>query len=297
MIRSMCLVISATIGIALSAQAQQVADSADVLIFSGSFTTGSREFVRIFLQKGQVYRAEVNVGAVSFTLRPRHAGGDTPTIVEIRGGLGAAESVYEIYPFKDDEYEIKVGDFPEGETASLNIYRDIHASRRRQGIANRGSKWQMGLEFGAGHHGNYRVSPTEQSNKIDRAGGDYEACVLISGSGPLWGCVLGVNVHSSNAASRITWFYVEPRFRLAGATSRVSPEVGLLLRAAFGSSQDEALYNPKLLAPGAYLRISLGSGLGKGLAVIVSGSRGFLLGKGTENETFNRFSAAVSFSF
>jgi len=60
-IRAISLVVAATIGIALSAEAQQPVDSADVRVFSGSFTAGSQEFVRIFLEKGQVYRAEVNL--------------------------------------------------------------------------------------------------------------------------------------------------------------------------------------------------------------------------------------------
>ncbi len=297
MIRSIALVAATTVGIALSAQAQQPADSADVLVFSGSFTTGSREFVRVFLQQGQVYRAEVSVGVVSFTLRPRRAGGDIPNILEIRGGPGNSESVYEIYPFKDDDYEIRVEDFPEGETATLKIYRDVHASRRRQGIAKAGSRWTMGLEFGLSHHANYRISPTEETNQIDRAGADYEGCALISGDSRLWGCALGINVHSAEGTARITWFYIEPRYRVIAVKHGVRPELGILFRGAFGSSGDEALYNPKMLAPGAYCRISLGPRQGKGFSLGVSASHAFISSRGDENADFNRVTAALSFSF
>jgi hypothetical protein len=293
----MGLVVAATFGIVVSAQAQQPADSADVLVFSGSFTTGSREFVRVFLQNGQVYRAEVNVGAVSFRIRPRHPDrGEPPTVVQIRTDAASGESVYEIRPFQDDEYEVKVEDFPEGETATLNIYRDIRASRRRQGIvANRGGgHTSVGIEFAAGSHTNYQISPLESFNKVDRAGANVEGCLLLHPGVPgVWGCIIGVGLHNSSGTTKITWFFAEPRFRLAGGAERMRPEFGVLTRAAIATAEG----NPTFVALGAYARLWLGSVPGKGLSVGVSGFHAFLFGTKADQDTFNQFTAALSYSF
>jgi hypothetical protein len=272
-------------------------DSADVLVLTHSFVAGSREFVRVFLQKGQVYRAEINLGQVGFTIRPRHPGGDTPTLARVRGGLGASrESVWEIYPFKDDEYEVQVSDFPEGEAATLNIYRDIVASQRRQGIATKpGTHWFLGIEAGIASHGSYRISVFEVDP--DRSGTDFEGCLTLRPSGgSFWGCLIGATNHSGTNAEDVLWLYVEPRFAVVRGGTLRRPELGILLRGGFGSSQ-EAGANPAELGFGAYLRVWPSPIAGKGISIGASLLYHKLLGVQDLNESYTSGGMSIGVAF
>lgn len=305
MIRSIPLVAVAALGIALSAHAQQPADSADVLVFSGSFTAGTREFARVFLQKGQVYRAEINMGAVFFRIRSRHPGGDTPTIAQIRGGAGSGESVYEIYPFNDEEYEVLVGDYPEGETATLNIYRDVHASRRRQGIASAGgSHWYIGLELAYDHHGSYPISIYE--NNPDRSASDLEGCLTLRPSGGRFSaCIIGITRHSGKRAVDVLWVYTEPRVAIIRGGGVTRPEVGVLLRGGFGSSQStgnppfivDAGAKPAMIGFGGYIKIWPSGTTGRGLNAGLSAQHVFLSGVQGITPTFDQVGVNVGFAF
>jgi hypothetical protein len=301
-------VIAALIVMSTPGMAQEPADSADVLVFSHSFTAGSGEFVRVFLQAGQVYRAEINLGEVSFTIRPRRPGGETPTVVLIRGGLAASnEAVYEIYPFKDDEYQIQVLDVPQGESGSLHIYRDIAASRRRQGIVKKGGGgYAFGLEVAAGFHSDYRVSQLEQTFNAKRQGSDWEGCLEFHPvGGRFWGCLFGVSRHTSDSAPTVTWFFVEPRIRLAGGTAGQRLEFGALFRGGFGSTSEDSNNpftepgnsTPAFLAPGAYLRYWFGRTPGKGLSIGVSIYQAFLVGTDGGSGSFNHVGGAISYLF
>lgn len=63
----------------------------DVLVLSHSFKAGLGEFVRVFLMQGEVYRAEINLDRVSFSIRPRHPGSKPPTVMPLRGNDGTGE--------------------------------------------------------------------------------------------------------------------------------------------------------------------------------------------------------------
>lgn len=305
MIRPLRWGLAAAMLCTVQVEAQQ--DSADVLVLTHSFVAGSREFVRVFLQKGQVYRAEINLGQVGFTIRPRHPGGDTPTLAKVRGGLGAStESVWEIYPFKDDEYEVQVSDFPEGEAATLNIYRDIVASQRRQGIASKpGTHWFLGIEGGIASHGSYRISVVETDP--DRSNTGFDGCVTLRPSGgAFWGCLIGVAKHSGKNAVDVLWLYVEPRFALVKGGGLRRPELGVLLRGGFGSSQDptgqspfnfDPGANPAEIGFGAYLRIWPSAIAGKGISVGGSVIYHKLLGVQDLNESYTSGGVSIGFAF
>lgn len=311
MLRLLRLTVAAALVLAARVGAQEPeADSADVRIFSGSFTAGSREFARMFLQKGQVYRAEVSLGQVSFVIRPRRFGGEVPATARIRGGPGSGESVYEIYPFADDEYEVIVQDFPAGETATLTIYRDIRASRRRQGVIagqdDGRNRWSVGLEFGVGHHGDYHISQLDAVRDEKRGGIDMEGCLMVKGARTLWGCAIGVSVHRANDTPRILWFFSEPRFRVRNWGGRLHPEFGVLVRGALGTAEDqegdiffgaEGQDNPAFFGAGGYLRLWLGSEVGKGPSIGVSLLHALVFGTSTEKDRFTRLGASVAFSF
>lgn len=312
MLRNAAFSVAALVFSVLPVAAQEPADTADALVLSHTFSSGSREFVRIFLDAGQVYRAEINVGAVTFTIRPRRSGDESPTVALVRGGTAASgESVYEIYPFKEGEYEIQVLDFPANETGHLRIFRDIRASQRRRGIAlGNGGGWTAGLELGAGYHGDYQVSFFEQAAGYDRAGGGFEGCLsLRSLSSRGWACLIGVARHTADNAPSVTWFFVEPRFRLGGGRGVKKFEFGLLVRGGVGfvneSSPPDSFpfgpdprSKPAFVAPGAYARMWFGRTPGRGASVAIAGHNGFILGSNAESGTsFINLGVSLAYHF
>jgi hypothetical protein len=283
--------------------AQDPGEEGDVLVLSHSFQAGSREFVRIFLMQGEVYRAEINLGRVSFSIRPRHPGSEPPTVMPLRGNDGRGEeTVYEIYPFKDDEYEVQVLDVPQDQTGTLQIYRDIVASRRRRLAASgTGSgSWKLGLEVSAGYHGTYQLSQFEEFTGVERSGGDYEGCVTLRSPARVWGCLLGGTQHSNGEGASIIWFFMEPRMRLVGGTPGDPLELGVLIRLGFGATDEgqvgAAYDHPGQVAPGAYFRYWIGSP-GKGFSVSAAARRAFILGSQLDGVSFTHFGAGLSFHF
>jgi hypothetical protein len=289
--------------IPLPAQEPEVEN--DVLVLSHSFQAGSREFVRVFLMQGEVYRAEINLDRVSFSIRPRHPGSEPPTVMPLRGNDGTGEeAVYEIYPFKDDEYELQVLDVPAGQTGSLRIFRDVRASRRRQ-LAARGaggnSGWKLGIELAAGYHGSYQLSRYEEFVNVERSGADYEGCLSLRAQATrVWGCLIGFTQHGGGEAASIVWFFVEPRMRLIGGVIGDPLELGVMMRLGFGAADQDlvgaAYDHPGQVTPGLYFRYWVGSP-GKGLSVSTVARRAFILGSELDDVSFTQFGAVVSFHF
>jgi hypothetical protein len=303
MLREGCLAVTAVLLCALTGIAQEPDSDRDVLVLNHTFQSGSREFVRVFLMGGEVYRAEIDLGQVSFSIRPRDPGGQPPTVVPIReADEGGAEAVFEIYPFRDAEYEVQVLDVPSGETGKLRIYRDVRASRRRQLAAKGagGSGWKLGLELSAGFHSSYRLSFFEEFLEVERSGGDYEGCLSLRSEGRAWGCLIGGTQHSNGEGAAIVWFFIEPRFRLIGGLPGDPLELGALIRLGFGSA-DEGMVgasydHPGLAAPGVYFRYWLGSP-GRGLSLSVAGRKAFVLGSQVEGASFTHFGGGLAYHF
>ncbi len=132
--RPLALVIFLTPAV-LSAQNRTAhAGTSDSLILFEHFTPGGSEFGRIALEKGQVYRAEVSSPFAVITVRGLLPGVQRPRLVRVESVPRASgTSVFEIHPFADAEYEVRV--FSRGRSgASVRVYRDGDASARRQRV-------------------------------------------------------------------------------------------------------------------------------------------------------------------
>lgn len=98
---------------AFSAQAWAQSDSApraerSTRVLTHAFTSPSREFVRVRLESGESYRAQVNRAQVRLEVRAVSAGVQSPRVREIFSGEKLR--VYLIEPRASSEYEIRVLD-------------------------------------------------------------------------------------------------------------------------------------------------------------------------------------------
>jgi hypothetical protein len=241
-----------------SASMQSTRDSSQVLVLDHDFT-GPGEIVRVFLQDGQIYRAEISSPNAVLEIRGVVRTIQVPHIYPFLPSQTPSGSTFlEIYPQKDAEYEIRsLGIGGTRLPTRLRLYRDIEASARRLYVrANRG--WGIGVELAGGWHSAFVQSGAVAPAGTDPAGGlDLEGCFTARGSAfssRFSLCVLGVG-HQSNQDSRsILWVYTEPRFRLLGSGGARGSgwEVGPLFRFGVGMIS-AAPDTPVLMAPGVYL--------------------------------------------
>lgn len=254
---------------------------ADVLVLDQNYS-GTGEYVRLFLQSGLVYRAEL--GSPDVTLQIRSVGEKirAPRVYPITGPESASEaSIVELYPDKDGEYEIRaVGMNGAGVATHLRLYRDVEESHRRLALMGKPG-WLLGIELAGGWHSGFAqtTDPTAVAAN-PHAGSDVEGCFTARGeTGRLGLCAFGIGYQSQESARSIVWFFTEPRFALVGNLTKSSTwEAGALFRAGLGSIE-RAGFTPVIIAPGAYLTRQLQAGeRGAGLSVRASYSHAWYKG-------------------
>jgi hypothetical protein len=281
------------------------ADSTDVLIVDHDFSAPG-EYVRVFLQSGQVYRAELGSPDVVLQFRGVREGVVRPTQLPrvyrfLSYETPAGASFFDIYPDVDAEYEIRAVLLGGSTFASrFRLYRDLRTSARRQRVRNR-QGWDIGIEMAGGWHSGYVQSSAPPPSGSDPADGtDIESCfsARAPGNSRLGLCAVGLSYQSQEGARNILWIYTEPRLRLAGARS--GWDLGVSFR--FGVGMISAVsVTPVTFAPGAYIARHLGrSANGKGWNIQASYARHFYQGfsrpigvAGTANPTSNRFTLGV----
>lgn len=92
-------------------------------ILTHTFTQGTGEFVRVDLEDGVTYRAELD-RPVRLSISAMDAGTTEPYVNEVLSGRGVSGgSLYEIRPGADGSYQIEIVGGPGTETATLRIFR------------------------------------------------------------------------------------------------------------------------------------------------------------------------------
>lgn len=267
----------------------------DVLILDHLFESGSLEHVPVFLQKGAVYRAEFDHPGVQLELYTQP--GDQPpySLVTDRDLDPENRITYEVYPSQDETVELRVVGGEPGAATHLRLYRDRRATTHREAIAH-STGWALGLEVQGGIHSSYAGDTT-----LGTGGSVLEACLSFR-AGPgvaagTSGCAFGVEFQRGVSQFTLTYFFIEPRFRLFGpmpTVGRPSTEVGLLLRGATGNFAQTtgpgvAPPDPKVIGAGVYLARDIESNeKGTGWSVLGSVTESVAFGIGGNGVTGRR---------
>lgn len=247
-------------GDSTAAARQPVDTNADYLVLEHDFATGGGEIVRVFLERGQVYRAEMTTPDV--TLQIRAAGGKIkpPRVYNVLGPeASSTQSEVEVYPDVDADYEIKpISGASSGVGTRLRLYRDVSESHRRMAIMDKPG-WEIGFELAAGWHSGFAQSNGQPpAGTADPHGGsDVEGCFAARaapGLDRLGMCAFGIGYQSQVGDRSILWIYTEPRFGVLGkpAARRSGWVAGLLFRLGIGEIE-RSPSNPWMFAPGAYV--------------------------------------------
>ena len=243
--------------------------------------TASGEFVQVFLQDQQVYRAELSSPDVTLEIRGIPRSVEVPRIYRFLPALGASgSSIVEIHPARDAEYEIRAVALMGSAVATrLRLYRDVNASSRRQLVRARPG-WRVGVEFAGGWHSGFvQSSATPPLGTEVEGGSDIEGCLTARHGRRLTLCVTGLDHQSQHGARNILWIYTEPRVGIIGGGSGQSGwDLGVLLR--FGVGMISAYpTTPTVLSPGLFLARQLHRGpSGTGWTLQASYSRSFYKG-------------------
>jgi hypothetical protein len=270
-----------SVGHAQSGASQQVSDSADVLLLDHVFTA-HHEVVRVFLQEGQVYRAELNSPDLSLEIRGVVRNEQLPRIYPfVKADTPSGASIVEVYPERDAEYEIRsVGVSGSWVASHLRLYRDVSASRRRHHVRTTPG-WGIGVEVAGGWHSGFAQSSAPPVVGSEPAGGtDIQTCFTARSRGRFAMCVMGLDYQSQRGAKTILWVYTEPRLAVLGGVrpGRSSWDVGALLRFGVGLISASPA-TPIVLGPGVYVARHLAtSSSGEGWSVQASYSRGYFKG-------------------
>ncbi|MEO8296103.1 MAG: hypothetical protein ABI613_11360 [Gemmatimonadota bacterium] len=103
--------------------ASPVIDSTPVRLLVHNFTTPSREFVRLRLVGGEIYRVELSDGRVKLDIHPLDRGLKSPPVRQRTDDAHSA--TYDVSPRTTGEYEIRVlGSGDHTVTLTVNRLRD-----------------------------------------------------------------------------------------------------------------------------------------------------------------------------
>jgi hypothetical protein len=242
-----------------SSAARPAADTADALVLDHDFIAGIGDFVPVFLQAKQVYRAELSTPDVTVGIGSPLRRVQLPRVYPVSDSrTPSGSSVVEIYPEVDGEYQLRPLDARGGGVATrLRLYRDVRASRRRVAIIDKPG-WEIGFEVAAGWHSAFdQYSSGSPRLQEGDTGSDFEACFAARSAPGLRRvsmCALGIGWGSQHGARSTLWIFTEPRFRILGKfeQGRSNWEMGALFRLAAGSiSRSNEV--PVMLAPGLYV--------------------------------------------
>ena len=273
-------------------QSPASADTADVLVLDHDFT-GAPEFLRVFLQGKQVYRAEMSSEDIVLEIRSPLRRAHPPRIYPIFAPSGSDMSVVEIYPESDGEYELRpTGMSREGVATRLRLYRDAHESRRRVALLDQPG-WEVGMEVATGWNSGFAQSQDPAVvSEGGEPGNDLELCFSARrapGLPRLSMCALGLGYQSQHAAPSVLWVYTEPRFRLLGRApeGRSNWELGALFRAGIGQISRVA-HDPIVLAPGLYVARHIRTAPnGRGWSLQASYSHAYYKGFAKPHDSWN----------
>lgn len=228
--------------------ADPLADSARVLILEHQFQ-GLTDTAVVTLDRRVVYWAEVSGGQEAPAFQPVR-GSRWPALV-VPVGEQTADGIrgFEVHPSSTGAHVVSLPDVAPGTPATLRLYRNQAETDRLAAAHDR--DFAVGLLLGGGFHTAYRLDPVDPGHP----GGDVEGCLLAE-TGGRFGACLGIGRQMlPHAGYALTWFFIEPRARLASGSVIGSSrtDLGAALRLAQASESGPRNESPSLIAFALYI--------------------------------------------
>ncbi|MDA0233869.1 MAG: hypothetical protein OSW71_02910 [Proteobacteria bacterium] len=211
---------------------------------------GPADTLKVRLEKGGQYRVMLWPAAAQLQAMTLD-GHASAFAARTREGAGGGPTLVELYPPQSADYSIIITSAPGSPNAHVELWADRKLAAAHQ--EQRDRAWGIGLSIAGELYSAYSTiegSPEEGGTGI---GG----CLLVGSSGPFSAC-LGFDTQArSGEAGSLTWYFLEPRYRLLMAHALGRP-FDLLVTLRIGQGHQELLsVDPSLVAPGVMLAYHL----------------------------------------
>jgi hypothetical protein len=221
-----------------------------VLVVEHQFTGDLPDSVVVHLERSVFYLVEVSGGSGTPVAKPLRSH-QFPAIVASTGQAVGGTERFEMHTGWSGPHTVSLPGLAPGSTAVLKLYRDEAATRRAADSRDR--DFAVGLLLAVGRHSGYRLDPT--GGEPPAGGGDVEGCVLAESGGRFGACIGAARQSFPDADFAVTWFFVEPRFRLLSGTALGTSrtDVGISFRIAQGVETGPRHHSPSQLALGVHI--------------------------------------------
>ncbi len=217
--------------------------------------SGVADSFRIRLAEGGQYRVVLTPGTATLTAISADKRASSAFPARVREGTGASPTLIELYPPRSAEYIVRIAAEAGLTGGHLQLWSDRKLAQEKQAQQDRA--WGIGLGFAAGWHSGYYTGADDENS--GQSGTALEGCLLVGSSGPVAGCLGFTTQELGSEVNAITWFFLEPRFRVVSIGSLGRP-LDVLVSARIGLGNSERLgVDPTMFAPGAILSYHLDS--------------------------------------
>lgn len=229
------------------------------LIATLSADSGRADSTVIILSRDGRYVAELSGGATFSLVSVRRP--DRPALIVELPTTGSGKEEFEVYARDNGEHVLRILARSWSRGATLALWSDARAARKAEAVsrAEREATWGIGITAGIGLHSAYSLEPTEIGASAGNV--DFEVGLLFGSNSPFSGSVGYAHDGRGELEYTISWFYLEPRFRIKKVAlhGEGRGDVGISFRLAQGNASDRQV-DPSMLAPGLFLTQHFGSG-------------------------------------
>jgi hypothetical protein len=238
-----------TAAAAQEAPAGRGAAGSDLLLERHFVAGAPADSATVLLDEALMYRAELIGRSGVLQLQPTAGRGNAAFLALLTGASAPGRRVYEVYPLRRGEHLLRVTGLAAGDSLTVRLLGDSVGSDARIGRRREAKRrrWTIGLQLGGVKYSDFEVGVGAASgNGIGPEGG-----ILIGNSASRVSVFLGAG-HQPAPESRyaFTWFFLEPRVRLA-RVGRSS--VAVLGRLGRGNGGDRVTVDPSYAGGGVAL--------------------------------------------
>ncbi len=217
--------------------------------------SGVADSFRVKLAEGGQYRILLTPGAATLTAISADKRASSAFPARVREGAGANPTLIELYPPRTAEYTVRISASAGLAGGRLQLWSDRKLAEEKQATQDRA--WGVGLGFAGGWHSGFYTGADDANS--GQSGAVIEGCLLVGSSGPVSGCLGFSSMELGSEENKLTWFFVEPRFRVVSIGSLGRP-LDLIVSARIGQGNSERVgVDPTMLAPGLIVSYHLDS--------------------------------------
>jgi hypothetical protein len=217
--------------------------------------SGVADSFRVQLAEGGQYRIVLTPGTATLTAISADKRASSAFPARVREGSGVTPTLIELYPPRTAEYIVRISASTGLAGGRVQLWSDRKLAEEKR--ASRDRAWGLGVGLAGGWHSGFYTGADDENS--GQSGSVLEGCLLVGSSGPVSGCLGFTTMALGSNENKLTWFFLEPRFRVTSLGSPDRP-LDVIISARIGQGNSERLsVDPSMLAPGVIVSYHLDS--------------------------------------